>query len=69
MFSEPMNVDNGVSNSDSVKPLKKDDYDKICKHFNTNYMIYTRVTTSVPRVSGGFFSASQSVNVTMTFRI
>lgn len=64
-----VNVDNGVSNSDSIKPLKKEDYDNICKHFNADYMIYARVTTSFPRVSGGFFSASQSVNVTMDFRI
>lgn len=51
------------------QPLKKEDYGKICNHFNADYMIYARVTSSVPRVSGGFFSASQNVNVTMDFRI
>ena len=34
-----VNVDNGVSNSDSVKPLKKDDYDKICKHFDAGAVL------------------------------
>ena len=49
--------------------LKKDDINKICKHFEADYVIYTRVTSTAPRVSIGFMSAGQKVNVTLDFRV
>lgn len=49
--------------------LKKDDISKICKHFEADYVIYTRVTSTAPRVSIGFMSAGQKVNVTLDFRV
>lgn len=49
--------------------LKKDDVDKICKHFESDYIIYTRVSTTIPKVSVGLFSASQKVNVVLDFRV
>lgn len=49
--------------------LKKTDINKICKHFEANYIVYTRVTSTAPRVSIGFMSAGQKVNVTLDFRI
>lgn len=49
--------------------LKKDDVNRLCKHFNADYVIYTRVSNTAPRVSAGLFSASQSVNVIMDFRV
>lgn len=49
--------------------LKKEDVDKICKHFGSDYIIYTRVSTTIPKVSVGLFSASQKVNVVLDFRV
>ena len=49
--------------------LKKEDIDSICKHFEADYMIYVKVSSSTPRFSGGFMSASQKVNVTLDFRV
>ena len=49
--------------------LKKEDMDNLCKHFDADYVIYTRVSSTMPRFSGGFISASQKVNVTLDFRI
>ena len=49
--------------------LKKEDIDSICKHFESDYMIYVKVSSSTPRFSGGFISASQKVNVTLDFRV
>ena len=51
------------------KPLKKDDINNICQYFNSDYLIYARVSSTVPTVSSGFFSASQNVNVTLDFRV
>lgn len=52
-----------------LKPLKKEDYDNICNYFGADYLIYANVTSSIPTFSGGFFSASQSVNITTDFRV
>jgi len=49
--------------------LKKSDVDKICKHFESDYVIYTRISTTAPKVSVGLFSASQKVNVILDFRV
>ena len=49
--------------------LKKNDVDKICQHFGSDYVIYTRVASTAPTVSAGLFSASQKVNVIMDFRV
>ena len=49
--------------------LKKEDIETICKHFDADYMIYVKVSSSTPRFSGGFMSASQKVNVTLDFRV
>lgn len=49
--------------------LKKDDVSKICKHFESDYLIYTRVLSTFPKVSVTLFSASQKVNVIIDFRV
>lgn len=49
--------------------LKKDDIEKICKHFDSDYVIYTRVSSTTPKVAVGLFSTSQKVNVIMDFRV
>ena len=51
------------------KWLKKKDIDNICTHFGGDYIIYTRVTSTAPKVSVGFFSASQKTNVVLDFRV
>lgn len=51
------------------KWFKKEDIDNICKHFGGDYVIYTRVTSTTPKVSVGIFSASQKVNVVTDFRV
>ncbi|MBR1580175.1 MAG: hypothetical protein IJ668_06725 [Selenomonadaceae bacterium] len=61
-----MNNESGFA---TLKPLKKEDYDNICKYFGADYLIYANVTSSIPTFSGGFFSASQSVNVVTDFRV
>ena len=49
--------------------LKKENVNEICKHFGSDYLIYTRVTNSMPRISVGFMSAGQKVNVILDFRV
>ena len=49
--------------------LKKEDVAKICQHFGSDYVIYTRVSSTIPTVSVGLFRASQKVNVIMDFRV
>lgn len=49
--------------------LKKNDIDKLCQHFGSDYVIYTRVSSTAPTFSAGLFSASQKVNVIMDFRV
>lgn len=51
------------------KWLKKEDINNICTHFGGDYIIYTRVTSTAPKVSVGFFSASQKMNVVTDFRV
>ena len=49
--------------------LKKDDVSEICKHFDSDYLIYTRILSTFPKISVTLFSASQKVNVIMDFRV
>ncbi|MBO4401883.1 MAG: hypothetical protein J5809_08575 [Selenomonadaceae bacterium] len=49
--------------------LKKEDINKIGKHFGADYVIYTRVSSTAPKVSTGLFTASQKVNVILDFRV
>lgn len=49
--------------------FKKEDINKICQHFGSDYVIYTRVSNTAPTVSAGLFSVSQNVNVIMDFRV
>lgn len=49
--------------------LKKEDINKICQHFGSDYVIYTRVSNTAPTISAGLFSVSQNVNVIMDFRV
>ena len=51
------------------KWLKKEDLNNICTYFGGDYIIYTRVTSTAPKVSVGFFSASQKMNVVTDFRV
>lgn len=61
---------NGAEEGDETTfYLKKDDINKICQHFGGDYLIYTRVTSTAPKVSVGFFSASQKTNVVLDFRV
>lgn len=55
--------------SHDEKWLKKDDINKIGTHFNSDYVIYVRVTSTAPKVSVGLFSASQKANVVTDFRV
>ena len=51
------------------KWFKKEDLDNICTHFGGDYLIYTRITSTAPKVSVGIFSTSQKVNVVTDFRV
>ena len=65
-----VNVDTGHTGvAQRDLSLKKEDVNKICKHFGADYVIYTRVTTTAPRMSMGFMSMGQKVNVTLDFRV
>ena len=55
--------------SHEEKWLKKEDINNICNHFGGNYVIYVRVTSTAPKVSVGFFSNSQKMNVVTDFRV
>ena len=60
----------GAEEGDRVEAyFKMEDIDNICTHFGGDYLIYTRVTNTVPKVSVGFFSASQITNVVTDFRV
>ena len=41
----------------------------MCSHFNTDYLVYIRVSTTNPRSTGGVFTSGQKVNVITDFRI
>lgn len=49
--------------------LKKDDLNNICGHFGGDHIVYVRLTNTAPKVSVGFFSASQKTNVVLDFRV
>ena len=49
--------------------FKMEDIDNICTHFGGDYLVYTRVTNTVPKISVGIFSASQKTNVVTDFRV
>ena len=49
--------------------LKKENVNELCKSLGADYVIYTRVTNSMPRYTGGFWSAGQKVNVVLDFRV
>ena len=51
------------------KWFKKEDINNICTHFGGNYVVYIRVTSTAPKVSVGFFSNSQKMNVVTDFRV
>lgn len=51
------------------KWFKKADLAKICKHFGGNYIVYVRVTSTLPKTSEGIFSVSKKVNVITDFRV
>lgn len=61
---------NGAEEGDATTfYFKKDDINNICKHFGGDYVIYTRVTSTAPKFSAGFFSISQKTNVVLDFRV
>lgn len=61
---------NGAEEGDATTfYLKKDDLNKICQYFGGDYLIYTRITNTAPKVSFGFFTASQKINVVLDFRV
>ena len=49
--------------------FKKEDVAKMCNHFDSNYLVYIRVSTTNPRSTGGVFTSGQKVNVITDFRI
>ena len=55
--------------SHDEKWFKKEDLDNICKYFSGDYLVYTRVTSTVPKIAVGIFSTSQKVNVVTDFRV
>ena len=72
IYREEHDLITSMNNEDGyvvLKPLKKEDYANLCNYFGADYLIYVNVTSSIPKFSGGFFTASQSVNVTTDFRI
>ena len=51
------------------KWFKKEDINNICNHFEGNYVIYIRVTSTAPKHSMGLFSQSSKMNVVTDFRV
>lgn len=51
------------------KWLKKEDINKICKHFGGDYIVYVRVTSSEPKRTSGVFTSGQKMNVVTDFRV
>ncbi len=49
--------------------ITKYDLAKLSKELKADYILYFRVTNTVPTVSVGFFSAGQKTNVTTDFRV
>lgn len=66
---ETVNNDGYSGNSTQEGYLKKSDIDKICQHFESDYVIYIRVATAMPRMAVGWFDNSQKINVTLDYRV
>ena len=49
--------------------ITKDDLSKLSQELKADYIMYFRVTNTVPTVSIGFMSAGQKTNVTTDFRV
>ena len=49
--------------------ITKEDLTKLSKELGSDYIMYFRVTNTVPTVSVGFLSAGQKTNVTTDFRV
>lgn len=49
--------------------ITKADLAKLSKDLKADYILYFRVTNTVPTISVGFFSAGQKTNVTTDFRV
>lgn len=49
--------------------ITKEDLKKLSKELGSDYIMYFRVTNTVPTVSVGFLSAGQKTNVTTDFRV
>lgn len=61
---------NGAEEGDETTfYLKKDDINKICQYFDGDYLIYARLTNTVPKITGGFFTVSQKINIVLDFRV
>ena len=61
--------DTNYSTAQRDLTFKKEDIAKMCDHFDTNYVVYIRVSTTHPRSTGGVFTSGQKVNVVTDFRI
>lgn len=57
----------GVQNRDIV--LTQADFQKLSEQLGADYIVYFRVTSSMPTISVGLFSSGQKINVTTDFRI
>ena len=66
-----VNTDNGYVAANGMRDLslKKEDLEKLNDHFGSDYLVYIRITNSMPQFTGGFMSVGQKVNVTMDFRV
>lgn len=64
-------VDDGYTAGNGMRDLtlKKNDLATLNDHFGSDYLVYIRITNSVPQIKVDWFSAGQQVNVTMDFRI
>ena len=49
--------------------LKKENLSELDQYFESDYLIYVRVSNGISKFSAGLFSASQKVNVTTDFRV
>ena len=49
--------------------LKKKDFYNICTYFDSDYIIYARVTNTSPQNSEGFATKSKKTNVVLDFRV
>ncbi len=61
--------DTYVSDASRDLTFKKEQVAQMCSHFNTDYLVYIRVSTTNPRSTGGVFTSGQKVNVITDFRI